>query len=369
LLRPLVAAAAAALTSPAIAQDSPLTTASQSTKLSVEFRSELKYSDQGLKKEDGADAPDKLTTLELQRVRVKMVGNVTPETEYKVRLNMLEPTKGVVDYASMTRWFSAFGLGIGRQKVLQGGWDQADEGYRTHIIGAFKDNFAFSNYEDMISLHVKAAGKVTLQILNDVTTADDGEWNKTAHPTWVIGWQGDFGGLNPLVQLGSYDNNKSNWLDLGFKTDIVGIKTNLDYMMHNRVHKAAKVSDGKAAEVKDTATSITVRAAYEIKDTATPWLYVSTYDNKQGDDDKVAPASKDVKFNSVTADASGKKTYHFDDNAMFYGLGADVPLGKNWTPYLAFVAKSGKFQKSPTDPDKTEAKTETHVKLGVYGEL
>lgn len=368
----ILAAALLTVASPAIAAETEtlVSTVSESTKISVEFRSELKSTDQGLRKETGEKAPDRMTTVDVNRVRLKMFGNITKDVEYKLRFNVLDIKADAVDYASLTSWMGPVGISIGRQKVMQGGWDQADEGYKTHIQGVYKDNLPFNSYEDIVAAQAKVAGKIQLQVLNDRTTASGGEWNKAAHPTWALGWQGDFDGVGPLLQLGSFDNNKSSWFDAGIKANVAGVKANLDYMMLNKVHKGAKISDGKVKEVKDAATSITLRAGYEIKDTGMPWVYVSTYDMKQADDKEVVGGSEDRKFNTVTVDAVGKKTFKFDDNGMSYGAGFDYMLGKSWTTYLAFVAKSGKYQKTTgADPKATEQKTETAIRLGCFSEI
>lgn len=359
----------AALASSASAQDANVTTGSKSAKLGGEFRSELTYDDHGLQKTDGFK-PDKTTTIAVQAVNVKLSGWVNNDTEYGFRFNLLSPAKGVVEYGYGTHWFSKMvGFSFGRMRVHQGGWDNMDGSYRTHVTGVYGDNLAYRSFDDMIALHVMAGGKVTLQILNDVTTATGGSWNKSAHPTWVLGWMGEFGPIKPLFDIGSYDNNKSRWIDVGIKTEMNGLFATLDFYNLSAVDKAVDTS-GKAKEATDVATSITLNVGYEVKGSVTPWLYFSTFENKQADDDKLVPARKDSKVNSASTDpATGVTSYGWEDNGVVYGVGVDIhSMGKGWTPYVALTSRSGKFPKA-TDPTKEETKSEMQVKIGVLGEI
>lgn len=361
----LALAATCGTTTVLAAEDAPVKASAQSLRAGIEFRAELRYNDNGLKKESGQPAPDKTNTLEVQKARVKLTGNIDANTEYKFRFNLLNPRTSPLDYGSATHWFGGgpVGLGIGRQKVLQGGWDQLDESFKTHAQGVYATNFAFSSYEDMVSLQVKAAGKITLQVLNDVI----GEWNTTQHPTVVFGYQGDFGGVEPIFDFGAYDNQKSRWFDVGIKAGFAGARVGFDFMQHMMTHHAMK--NNKATELTDNATSVSFRVAYEVKDTVMPWFYYSMYQNKEADDATTIPPSKDVKVNAMHTDTSGT-TYDFDDNGMVMGVGADLlGLGKGWVPFIAIVTKSGKFA-SPTDPaQKEETKSEMNIKIGTYAEI
>lgn len=336
-------------------EDVTVKTMAESAKVGAEFRAELNYDDHGLEKVTGYD-PKATTAVQLQTLKLKLGGNINSNTEYKFRFNLLNPTTTPVDYGYATHWMGAVGFSIGKMKVLQGGWDNMDNGFRDHIQGPYAKNLAFDKYEDMIALHLKAAGKVTLQLVNDV----QGQWNTTEHPTFIIGWQGEFGPISPIVDIGTYDNQKSNWVDVGVKGNFSGLKAGLDVKMDTITAK--DTTTGKAKESKDTATSYTLKAGYEIKDSAYPWIYVSMYDRKQ---DK-----NDAKINSITTDAAGKKTYSFDDNGMAWGVGADfLMLGKGWTPYAAIVSQGGKFAKDDTDVTKEEDKSKMQVRLGMLGEF
>lgn len=363
-----VSMAGMALANVAWAQDANVTTGAKSAKLGGEFRGEFLYSDHGLLKTDGGDDPDATSEIQVQAVKIKLHGNINDNTEYGFRFNLLHPVQGPLDYGYGTHWLNKMvGFSVGKMKVVQGGWDTWNASYRDHAGGAYAEHLAYGEYEDMIALHFNVAGRIDLQILNDKTTATGGEWNTTAHPTWALGWRGEFGAIKPIVELGSYDNNKSMWYDLGIATEMNGLSASLDYDAQSVAHKGAD-TDGKAKAVTDMSTAITLNVAYSVKNSVTPWLYFSTFDNKQADDDD--NGSKDVKYNPVIApDADGNIEPSFSDNGQTLGLGVNFDsFGKGWTPYVALVSTSGKFQKSATE-DKSESKSEMNVKLGVLGEL
>lgn len=346
----------------AAAQDANVSTGAASAKLGGEFRAELNYDDHGFEKVDGGPTPDATTTIQLQRVALKLHGNINSNTEYGFRFNLLNPVGGPVDYGYGTHWFSkTVGFSIGRMKVLQGGWDTWLGDYTAHAGGVYFDNLAFSEFEDMIALNLKVAGDVRLQLLNDkvVGTDADAQWNKTAHPTWVVGWMGEFGPIKPLVNIGSYDNNKSRWIDVGVATTMAGLNASLDIYSKNQVDKGTDTA-GKTKEFANEGMGLTLNLAYEIKGTATPFLYFSSWDNKQAEDS--ATGRKDSKVNTTNADGS----FEWDDNGQTIAVGSNFHMmGKGWTPYAAIVSQSGKFMEG------TEEKTKSNmwVKLGVLGEI
>lgn len=353
------------------AEGANVTTDASSMKVGGEFRSELIYDDHGLEKATGF-TPDKTTTIQVSNANIKMSGNVNKDTEYAFRFNLLNPSTTPLDYGYGTHWFSKMvGFSMGKMRVMQGGYDHMDRNYRSHTTAVVDGSLAMADYAPMIELGLKVAGDVKFQLINDVTTATRGEWNKTAHPTWVLGWMGSFGGIAPMVDIGSFDNNKSRWFDLGIKTSMAGLNATLDYYNQALAHKGED-KDGKAKAVTDTLTSIALNVSYEVKGMMTPWLHFSTFDNKQADDKD--SGSEDLKTNGpTTKDASGKVSYDWSDNGQVIGVGADFAMmGKGWTPFVALVSTSGKFDKNNgatgTTP-KEESKSNTQIKLGVLGEI
>jgi hypothetical protein len=364
-----VSIAGMALANVAWAQGVNVTTGAVSADLGGEFRGEWMHHDNGLMKAEGF-TPDASDTIDVQHVRITLDGKINNDTEYSFGFNFLNPgLEGPLVYGYGTHWFSKMmGMSVGRMTTAIGGWDNMDSGYKDHAQGwaGYDSNLAFADYEDMIALHMAVAGKISLQLVNDkkadnevATVEDNMMWNKTSHPTYIISWQGQFGGIQPLVNIGSYDNNKSRWIDVGVKANMSGLAATLDIHSGSEVAKGTD-ADGKAEGWESTTMAITAKGGYEIKGTATPWVYVSTWDRKQYED-------KDAGLEDSKVNADGA----WDDNAMTYGLGADLHMmGKGWTPYVALVSRSGKFDKDPTPAEvEEESKSEMAIRLGVLGEI
>ena len=250
-----------------------------------------------------------------------------------------------------------------------------DSNYRSHTTAVLdQGNLAFADYTPMIALSMKVAGEVKLQLVNDVHgnkgDATDAHWNKTEHPTWILGWMGQFGGIYPMVDIGSYDNNKSRYFDVGVKTAMAGLNATLDFHSDSEVFKGADAK-GKAKGFTETKTGLALNVAYEMKGSMTPWFHYSSFDAKQPTDKDAG--LEDAKTNSYVA-ASGSTPGHYtwDDNGSVIGVGADFAfMGKGWTPYVAIVTQSGKFDKNLGKGAKVEeeSKSEMNLKLGVLGEI
>lgn len=378
-----VSVAGMALASSAFGADEVnVTTGAISAKLGGEFRSELTYDNHGLDKAEGND-PDATSMISVQAANIKLHGKINNETDFGFRFNLLG-NGAPLDYGYGTHWYGkTVGVSFGKMKVLQGGWDNADGSYATHTYTAYATGMVFSEYKPMIAVNAKVAGDITLQLFDDVTTADGGEWNKTKHPTWALGWAGSFGPIMPLVNLGSYDNNKSRWIDVGVKTSMNGLAASLDFFNRNHVHKYPDPSDAeKNKEVADVGTGIALNVAYELKGTATPWFHFSTWDVKQGSDDDLGleDGKTNAECSMVEGDGAaecaamaamvpgGDGNHLFNDNASSWGIGANINMLKNWTPYLAIVSRGGKFVKAGT-ADEEESKSQMWVRLGVLGEI
>jgi hypothetical protein len=123
----------------ALAQEGKnVTTGADSAKLGGEFRSELIYSDNGLEKMEGSD-PEASTEIGVSTANIKLDGKVNPMTDYSFSFNLLDSSeKGPLKYGYGKHWFSKMiGFSIGRQKVLQGGFDNVEGNYRAHAVGIY----------------------------------------------------------------------------------------------------------------------------------------------------------------------------------------------------------------------------------------
>ena len=359
------------------AEGSPVWSAAATTHLRGEFRSEFIYDDHGVAKHTGYK-PTKSTTLGVTHVNLLLDGDLNADTEYAFRFNLWNPTSTPLDYGYGTHWFNkTLGFSIGKERIMQGGWDHQDQGYQTHVEGFYAQNLAMKDFDGVLALHLKAAGLLSLQVVNDVkadkTSSNpdvSGRWNKDTHPTIILGWLGEFGPIRPLLDVGSYDNNKSRWIDVGIKAQLNSLRVTLDY--HND-SVAYRVPVAGAPDQNETNTKIayTANASFEVPNLLTPWLYYSNYEQKQASDASIGLSGH--KYNTATAvpitAAEGGYTYTWDNNGTTWGLGADFGFfGKNWNPFLAFVRQSGRFLKGTSAAD-TETRSENLVKLGILGRI
>lgn len=364
------------LSSAALAEDTVVKTAADTLKIGGEFRSELLYDNHQLEKGPGME-PEATTELQVQKARIKLSGKINPDTDFAFRFNLLDPsTTGPLEYGWGKHWLSKnVGFSMGRQKVLQGSFDLLEENFKTHAIGAYEKNLAFAKYQDMAAVHVVAGGALTLQLFNDVVrdATYSYRWNEKKHLTWVLGYRGSFGPIEPMVNFGSYDNSKSKWVDVGIKTEMAGMSAHLNYYSNSESKRGIDAATGKAKAVTDVGTSISAYVAYELKGKAKPWLYVSKFDKVQGDGTGTDLGGKDRDYNKFDTDkTSGAVTgYKFDDNAVVWGTGVDLTsLGKGFTPYLAVVGKSGQWLKDNNPAEtKSESKSQLLLRLGVLGEI
>jgi len=376
-----VAVAGVALANSAHAEEAAVRTGAASARLGGEFRAEYLYDNQGLYKRDGYK-PSATSGLQVSDAYVVLDGNVNADTEYAFRFNLLNPgaapDHSPLEYGYGTHWFTkTFGFSIGKERIMQGGWHHMEEGYRTHADGLYAQNLALADYDALFALHLKVAGLATLQVVNDVVAdptsanaAVSGRWNKSAHPTFVLGWLGEFGPVKPLIDFGSYDNNKSRYVDVGVKTEINGLTATLDYHNDNQSYRVATTANPAVVNKEhDVKSSYSLNVAYEVKNVVTPWAYYSYFDNKQASDSAAGLSNRKYNTSTAATNVPGGYNYAWDDNGTVWGVGFDLNMtGKNWNPFVAYVSTSGKFLKAGSTTD-TETRTDAQLKIGVLGTI
>lgn len=351
----------------ATAQESNVTTAANSMNVGVEYKAEWLYDDKGLSKNSDTNS-NAVSTIDVSKARLVVSGLVSPEVDFRFKFDALNSTEplhsGHIVYNKSLGSLKT-NFAVGKMKVHQGGWDNRDNEFNDHVQGYYKRHFTVDTYAPMFALSVGLAGKATLQIINDVTTADDGEWNEAAHPTMVFGWIGDFGFVSPIIEYGTYDNNKSSWLGLGAKLANESLVATFDYKSDRVSHK--EYVAGKATGRDDMKTALTLKVSYEVPRVGVPWFYYSSFDNKQYSD--AATGKKDSKVNPSSVNADGKFIYSIDDNAQVLGLGMDFSFfTRNWVPFVALTSTSAKFADT-IDATKEETKTANTVAVGCWGSI
>jgi hypothetical protein len=329
-------------------------------KLGAELRAELLHKNDGLAKDEGHPAHP-TTAFEVQHAGLTLDGALSADDTVRFGFDLLHPGVSPLDYGFFTHTFAKIvGVSIGKMRVLQGGWDNASyEDYRAHATGFYADNLVYDLNEPMAAVSLHAAGVLTLQILNDKVAGTDAaaSWNKTQHPTWVLGWQGEFGPITPLIDVGSYDNNHSRWVDAGVKTSMNGLEASLDLYNKNQVNRYTDAA-GKGVGKADVSSGITLNVSYELKGAATPWFYFSTFNDKQASD--IPLNLDDHEFNEAN---------RFDDNGQVIAVGVNVDaLAKGYTPYAAVVTRSAKFE-SQKHPGDAQDKSELWIRAGILASL
>ncbi len=365
-MREWTVAAALCVATGAQAEDAQVKTLADSLTLHAQLRAELLYEDHGLETREG-ESKQPTTRMEVQHAALKLDGKLNESTDFAMRANFLRPIDPL-DYGFGTHWFNKMiGWSFGKMKVIQGGWDNQslDSAHDVHVAGTYYGNVIFNEYETMTALHVRAAGMLTVQVLNDKVMGRDAlaSWNNSQHPTWIVSYKTEFGPISPMVSLGSYDDNKSRWVDAGISTTMNGLYATLDIFNRNHVVRYRDANNDNVGKA-NVATSITVYASYEIKGAGKPWFFFSTYDDKQAEDKDLN--LEDRQYNTTKGPA-GDFTYDtWDDNGQVVGGGFDLlALGERWVPYLAMISRSGKFE-DPKRAGEPESKSETNVRFGAY---
>ncbi len=346
-----------------------VTTSAESMHVGGELRSEFDMDDHGLNKTAGYP-DDKTTTLGVQWAALKLDGNLNKNTEYHFRFNLLNPSPtnvllGPLNYGYGEHWFNGtVGFSIGKERVVQGGWDNMESSPLDRWTGAYRGALAYYEFDYAVALHVKLAGELTLQILNDKTKGNSdpmlaGNVNQSEHPTFAVAWLGSQGPVAPMIDFGSYDNNKSMWYDAGVKVLLADIMARVDYHGAQIANWVEGPGDTKPKSHPNTNMAVTGMLSYEMKNVVKPWLYGSTFSVKE--------YPTDIKANLPLASADASPV--FNDNKQTVALGVDLQmLGHGWTPYLAYVNTQGEFFKDATLTGDASG-TENQLLLGVLGQF
>jgi hypothetical protein len=374
----LVAGLGTVAFAPVSLAQSPVQHAVESAELGGEFRAEYEHLDNGLGKTSTKD-PDSTDHIKVVEANLTVAGKLAAKAEYFFKFGLLNPnthgTTALEEGWTKYNFTEVLGISIGKQLVHQGGWDQTTENFSTLMMGklyaAAEDGKSMQHlplgdiagYSPAIALHIAVAGEVVIQVVNDVVdTASTMRWNEREKPTWVLSWHGKFGPISPLIHFGSYDNDKSLFVDVGVQAKMANFWGFIDYINISNSNKYTDPNDTtKSKGIKDITAGYNIRLAYSVPDIVTPELYYSAFNRKEGTDTDIPGRAEEKEFNS-TDDTKG--IYVYDDNAQTLGLSVNVTAtGKTWQPYLAFEMSTGKFE----DDESTDVETrkESAIRVGV----
>ena len=343
-------------------------TSESSLKFGAEARAERIWSDEGFS-DIGDDEAPTAADIALTKLRLILSGQVFPNVQYALKFDLLETKEKTVQYGYVTYTANIaeqkVSFFLGKMKVHQGGWDQKINAVGDHVQGTYKRQFAFSSYEPMFATSLTLYGKLTLQLVNDISTENKGQWNHNEHLTPIVSWYGELGAFDPVLAYGSYDNNKSYWIDLGLAAETGPLRGRFDAKYDSYSNKVRE--SGAVKDYADKTTSLSMKIEYEVPELVRPWIYVSKFERQQYES-KVANKN-DAKVNASTVNANGTFVYALDDNALTIGAGIDgLNFGKNWTPFAAWTTTLATFA-DPVDAAASERKTLSTFHLGCYAEI
>jgi hypothetical protein len=328
-----------------------------------EFRTELAWDNDGINKEWEKDAPT--TKLSLKALKLNLKGRVHSNVDWNLKLNLLaeswphSKSEGLLEQA-WAAWqvFPTGKITIGRTQIKQGGWSSIDDNWRA-IWGKSPIVMPFNKYGETLSFGLKVAGELTLQLTNDVTTSsgpDDsstpvkegdgttasaGQWNKKRkQPAVLVEYKGEFGPIQPLLQIGQYDLNHSRYISFGAKA-VLGESLTLvaDWFRDDRSQKVLNAAGTKHEDKALTFTNISARVQWKLAGITETFLWWNKY-TRSGEKDAFGAAT-DVAVNSVDP-TSG--SWSWDDNSQQISVGAwALGWGDAWLPWTAVRHQSGKF--------------------------
>ena len=351
--------------------------------LGAEYRTEFIHDDHGIQKL-ATEKPPTTNSFRLTDTKIVLAGEFSESTNFRVRLNVNADSWQLgnpadlpeVAYGTM-RLNNHLSLTIGKDLVLQGGWDNFDNEYdaiwgSTIYLAPFKyyaptATFAFN----------QSYGTLSLQLTNDVTTnsgittaitkdthvntshADGISNTNNRQPAFILDYRGSYcaGMVRPLLQMGQYDLNHSRFIDLGVKIARGPLHVTFDYLLDNR----ASTSKGGGDKFL-TYTLTALRVDYNINDIAKPFIYFAQV-NRTGEKNVYGV---DITTNSIKNADFSSGTLYGNDNASIMSLGASyLGFGANYVPYLVYHGGSGKYDLSGSE----KSGAQTSIRLGVMGAI
>jgi hypothetical protein len=336
-------------------------------KVGYELRTGATYDDKGFQNVDGAPDASKALTMNVERAKLKLTGDVTQNVSFFVRAG-LSSASNVLDYAVLTlKLDEMFSVSAGRSRVLSDGWEfyylNSDYvGSVTPILSgktALLPQIAATAFE----FHVKLAGLITLQLTDDIVMVKSatgvrtggGYFTETSkQPAINLQWMGELGSLKPIVQVNSYDTNHSMMYTLGLAFKQEALFTWVNYTMDNQTRKVAGASNET-----DVRTNLSFHAEYQVGDFK-PFVRGLVFDVKQGGTDLKANSGATAK--DLAAD--------IDDNLTNYTVGVQYTAwGEAFKPYLGYVGNQANFYKDLANGDAKSAKSQSMIKLGVMSKM
>lgn len=359
----------ATTSAPAFSQESPNGPDQKSwPRFGHEFRSGLTRDDRGFAPVDpGQSRPAPTTSMSVERAKLKLTGDLTPDISFFVRLAFEPTAKQTLDYAMLTlRLDDKWSVGSGKTWNYISGyeWPMSLAEYvgtgafpftmgATTVLGGYsKQTFELARKGD-VSWRVQLLDDVRIVTDKDGKRSSGGYFSTGTQPAATLQLQMDsLAGTawKPLAQFATYDAGHSRIYSLGalFKDGpwLAYVQTAID--------NQARVNDAgeKSTDARRYANGLVEYATGEW----TPFLRWQWFDIKQG--------LADLKGNSHGIEDVSL----IDDNITSLSIGGRMMrYGERFMPYAALAASSGKFIDKAGDGEST--RTLSQLKVGVISKM
>ena len=333
-----------------------------------EFRSGLTFDNRGFAPvEPGESKPPPTTTMSIERAKLKLTGDLSPDVSFFVRLAFEPTAKQTLDYAMLTlRLDDTWSVGSGRTWNYISGYEWPYSLAEYVGTGAFPFTMGattvLSGYsKQTFELSRRGYVNVRLQLLDDVRIVSDkngkrasgGYFSTGTQPAATLQLQTEsIAGTawKPMIQMATYDAGHSRIYTLGglYKEGpwLAYVQTAIDYQAQ------ISTSGEKKTDARRYASGLVEYASGEW----TPFMRWQWFDIKQGNADSNGN-SHDIE--DVTL---------IDDNITSLSAGARfLRYGERFMPYAAIAASSARFLDKSGDNSST--RTLSQVKIGVISKL
>lgn len=343
--------------------------------IGAQYKVELIYHDHGLQKE-GDEEQEPTSRLETSAANMFISGKVNKNTKFYFRTRLIDSEQekltqkeSLVEGYVVQEISKSFHLALGKMRVRQGGFDNWNHDFHSHVQGHYVYSLPFEKFEQAVELRFHSFGDLVLQVLNDITKDNGGQWNENSHPTYIMGWRGQFGNIVPGLNIGAWDNQKSYFVDFGIDSRTGRFRLVLDYSYFSFANKGYENGDAKL--MADVATSATLSLKYTVPNTISGFIYYSGFEKRQnqefhGEDLEVNNTSDKLK--TPHGEVTVVERSLWDDNGKIFAVGSEVEIfDHGFIPYWVIQQSSGDF----LDENQTDkvTKTEVRIKIGVWGEI
>ncbi len=300
---------------------------------------------------------DKPQTVSLnQTVNLKVSQELNKGFSYRL-LSAIDPSKklcaGMPIRESYLSWqhSEALTIRMGCQKINQGGYDYLLRSINTRAPSGGSYTLPFSAYNPALTFDFNLWGNLQAQVVDDVKKGESlkGKPTRAAYysnekdnPTLLLSWQGENKIFQPLLQMGTYDQMKSSFFSVGFKSEVPGVYRLQGDYFHDRFYMVESLKD-------EIHTTMTLKGTWDASNFWKPYFYLRSYENKQPTDKKGNSSNDEI-----------------DDNILIYSVGAKgVCETKMMCPFINIDYEIEDFIKNNTTKENAQWKIFT----GINGEI